>query len=354
MKIDRLIEKTAEKDGVKKWKVVVGIVVGLVLACGLFLGFWTLVFSPIIDEYVTNTKQTVVVYDFYDLKVGESETAVYFIGSSLIGFAIDSDEITRILREGGRHITAYNLGISGDVNPLQTSLQIQNIIDSKPSLVVFGVSPYMLNYNNGLNEEKVFLVQDRLNIRDDAWYLYSKDDKFTILKPRLPFDDKRFTRSAISYFMTGSHKINLSSSTDLFNMANGGNWRYIEENSVSNEQYYSFVQDAKVKNIGTVVTKDMTEAKASMLYNAKTLSDAGIPVIFINMPIHPETSHDISEESRQIFFDFLNTTGVKWYDYEYSCQDDNYWYDDGYHMAPLTGSKLFAPVMADLIIQELS
>ena len=36
MKIDRLIEKTTEKDEAKKWKVVVGIVVGLVLAGGLF------------------------------------------------------------------------------------------------------------------------------------------------------------------------------------------------------------------------------------------------------------------------------------------------------------------------------
>ena len=351
---DDIIDKTKRKDSeAKKWKVVVGIVMGLVFGGFLFLGFWTLVMTPIVDDYVTNTKQTVAVYDFYDLKVGENETAVYFIGSSLIGCGIDSDGINRILEERGYDITAYNLGIDGDVNPLQTSLQIQNIIDSKPALVIFGVSPYMVNYNAGLNDEKVFLVHDKLNIRDDAWSLYSDEDKITLMQPRTIFDEKRFTVSALVHLLKGSPTIDVSGSTDMYTLPMGRNWRYLEENNVS-YNYNSFVENAKKNNIGTVVTKEMTEAKSSMLYNAKTLSDAGIPVIFINMPIHPETSNDISDESRQIFFDFLDTTGVKWYDYEYACQDDDYWYKDGYHMAPVTGAGLFAPVMADLIIQELS
>ena len=350
MKIDRLIEETTEKDGVKKWAVVLVIILGVVLAyfgLGLYLDFVG------VNTYISETKQVVAVYDFYDLKVGETETAVYFIGSSLIGCGIDSDSINRILKEEGYDITAYNLGIDGDVNPLQTSLQIQNIIDSKPALVIFGVSPYMLNYNAGLNEEKVFLVRDKLDIRSDAWYLYSNDDKIQLLKPHTFLDNKRFVDNAKAYSPRGIKQIDSVVSTDLYALAKQDNWRYLEENNV-NYNYNSFVENAKKNNIGTVVTKEMTEAKSAMLYNAKTLSDAGIPVIFINMPIHPETSNDISDESRQIFFDFLDTIGVKWYDYEYACQDDDYWYKDGYHMAPVTGAGLFAPVMADLIIQELS
>lgn len=353
MKIDRLIEKTTEKDEAKKWKVVVGIVVGLILAGCLFFVFWTSFMTPIIDDYVANTKQTVAVYDFYDLKVGEEETAVYFIGSSWVGCGIDSDGINRILEDKGYDITVYNLGIDGDVHPLQTSLQVQNIIDSKPSLVIFGVSYFTLNENDGLNDEKVFIVGDKLKIRDDARYLYSNNDKMILTEPRSVFDEKRFTINALVHLLKGSPTIDVSSSTDMYTLPKGWNWRYTEENNV-NYDYDAFIQNAKKNNIGTVVTKEMTEAKSAMLYNAKTLSDAGIPVIFINMPIHPETSYDISDESRQIFFDFLDTTGVKWYDYEYACQDDDYWYKDGYHMAPVTGAGLFAPVMADLIIQEMS
>ncbi|HJJ52636.1 MAG TPA: hypothetical protein O0X55_05810, partial [Methanocorpusculum sp.] len=92
MKIDRLIEKTTEKDGVKKWAVVVVIILGVVLAyfgLGLYLDFVG------VNTYISETKQVVAVYDFYDLKIGEAETAVYFIGSSIIGCGIDSDEINR-------------------------------------------------------------------------------------------------------------------------------------------------------------------------------------------------------------------------------------------------------------------
>ena len=63
MKIDKLIEKTTEIDGVKKWAVVLAIILGVVLAyfgLGLYLDFVG------VNTYISETKQVVAVYDFYE------------------------------------------------------------------------------------------------------------------------------------------------------------------------------------------------------------------------------------------------------------------------------------------------
>ena len=99
MKIDRLIEKTTEKDGVKKWKVIVGIVVGLVIV--FCLSYCYVYWYVDLDEYLSETKDIVSLYEFYDAKVGEDETAVFFIGNSIVGHPVYPPEINRILNEKG-------------------------------------------------------------------------------------------------------------------------------------------------------------------------------------------------------------------------------------------------------------
>ena len=74
-------------------------------------------------------------------------------------------------------------------------------------------------------------------------------------------------------------------------------------------------------------------------------------MVILNMPLHPLISEHVTEESRENFFALLDSTGALWYDYEFACPDDDYWYKDGHHIAPETGAKQFAPQMAELIIE---
>ena len=69
------------------------------------------------------------------------------------------------------------------------------------------------------------------------------------------------------------------------------------------------------------------------------------------MPLHPLISAEIDEESRENYFEFLNQTGVTWVDME-NLFGDEYFYDS--HHATWIGTQLITPVMADLIIQEMS
>ena len=344
-----ILEKTKRKEPeAKKWKVVVGIVVGLGIGFLIFCAVWGIFINPMVDEYLQNKKDIVAVYDFLDLKVGSDNTVVYFIGSSIVGCGIDPYEINRILNEKGLDIVTYNVAIDG-TNARQRSLLTQNIIDSEPDLVIFGES-YHIAVSNGLNHERVFVVGDKLKLRDDQLYLYTDDELEMINRPTSYFDNKRFVSNALGYYLSGSQNIDLTSTYDLYSITFGSDWRHIEENRPQ-YGYDGIVADANSGVWSPLITKETTHAKEAMKYNAQALMDAGIPVVILNMPLHPLVSEHVTEESRENFFEFLDSTGALWYDYEFACPDDEYWYKDGHHIAPETGAKMFAPQMAELIIE---
>ena len=97
MKIDRLIEKTTEKDEAKKWKVVVGIVVGISICFLMYFGL-LLISEPIIDDYLSNVsphpKATLYAYSIYDNTSANYSNSVFFMGSSIVGNAFKTDKIS--------------------------------------------------------------------------------------------------------------------------------------------------------------------------------------------------------------------------------------------------------------------
>lgn len=337
---DDILDKTKRKEPeAKKWKVIAGIVIGLVLV----LVGWSFFISPIIEEYTSETKQIVAAYDVFESNEGNMETTVYFVGSSIIMYGIYAEEINRILSEKGYgNISVYNLGINGHY-PLERALLIQNIIDSNPSLVIIGET-YSMPNTKGVTEERIFLVNDRLKIRDDSLYLYSEDELRIISENRNPtfFDEKRFLSSAIKHKISDTpNKIDIESN-DLF----------IGDRLDSENRDYNFQGVLDFPNRWRpVVTGEETRAGEAIIYNSKTLENAGIPVVLLNMPLHPLTSAGISDDTRDNFYNLLNKTGSQWYDYEYACPDDSCWNKDGLHLAPYTGAKFFAPQMAELIIE---
>ena len=91
---DDILDKTKRKEPeAKKWKVIAGIVIGLVLV----LVGWSFFISPIIEEYTSETKQIVAAYDVFESNEGNMETTVYFVGSSIIMYGIYAEEINRLL-----------------------------------------------------------------------------------------------------------------------------------------------------------------------------------------------------------------------------------------------------------------
>lgn len=334
--------KLTKEGDVPRSTVVVCVLTGVLIAVGLFVaGMYAA--EPIIDDYLNETKEIIHLYDFYDLSIGEDQTAVYFIGSSIIGCSIYPPYINQNLSIQGYNITAYNLIVSSDT-PVRRSVEIQKIIDSSPSLVVFGVTYRSVTDETAWPDERVILVHDRLDVRDDARQLYSTDEWNDLKTECTPNYKKKFLPSVLSYsplVSDSTHdylhdpyglpkRLHLGSTKNLEKM--------LEEANDPTDIWHPFV------------TNESTRYKQALIYNVQTLQNAGIPVVLINMPLHPLTSEKITNESRQNFFQLLNETGAKWYDMEFGCGDE-YFYDS--HHMTFYGATQFAPRMAELIISEV-
>ena len=346
-KAEDILDKTKRGEPeAKKWKVVVGIVVGLVLAGGLLFG--ALVFVDV-DGYLYSEKEVLHLYEFYEDKVGEDECAVFFLGSSMIGDSIYTKGINENLKNAGYDITSYCLVMQGDT-PLRRTVQIQNIIDSSPSLVVIGVT-YGDVINPSWPSERVILVHDKLKIRDDSLYLFSEDELSDFKVESDLLYKKSYIRSALlagdvgSSIMWDYYTHPYSQMRDITSDNISELIVDIDEDSLimalhGGDRYY----------IGKV-PEELTRHKEALIFNVKTLQNSGIPVVIINMPLHPITSSYITDESRQNMYDLLNQTGAAWYDMERD-YDDTFFKDN--HHASLYGALQFTPVITDLIIQEMS
>lgn len=324
-----------------KMSVIIGIIVGVSLGFSLLFG---MIYISNVDAYIDDTKEIVNLYDFYDLNVGDNTNAVYFVGSSIVGCSIDPIQINQQLEElGYENITAYNLAINGDT-PLQRSVQIQNIIDSSPSLVVFGIT-YRSLVSNDWNSENIVLIHDNLVIRDDSLYLYSLEQLASFkIKPDINFK-KKFILSALTY-----SKSNTSRTMDYTTDHYGINMRLNFDKQKDERQIIADTENPN--NVWhPILTDESTCSKEALKYNINTLKDAGISVIVVNLPMHPLTSGEISNESRENMHSFLSSLDITWYDMELDYGDEYFW--DNHHMN-YNGSLAFAPVMADLIIQEMS
>ena len=94
-----------------------------------------------------------------------------------------------------------------------------------------------------------------------------------------------------------------------------------------------------------------TQNKEALMYIISTLTENDIPVIILNMPINPLLSEKISEESYANYYALFDKTGVDYYDLDGILSSDFFF--DEVHMT-FDGALEFAPIMADIIIRELS
>ena len=341
-KIEDLLNRTVREDNeIKRWVVVTAIAIGLCIAISSILPIFYL---ADIDGYLQDTKQIINLYDFYDQKVGENETAVFFLGSSIVGWSMYPPEINRIVKRHYPNITTYNLAESGDL-PIERALEIQKIIDAKPSLVIYGITYRSVTDNIDYARffERTKLVYPRLEIRNDSLSLYNAEEIMYFTPLTDDFEKMKYLRSAILYKFDGSSgSVNYS-----FDYLGGEQKRKI---AVKNDQ--NIVTQANDPNFifRPVVTNESTRYKDALIYNVKTLKDARIPVIIINMPLHPLLSEKITDESRANYYDLLNETGAVWYDFEHILDEDDF--RDTHH-AIHSGALKFAPRMADLIIEQV-
>ena len=199
-KIEDLLNKTVKEEtdatkGDHSLTISISIICSVMICIGFFLGLY---YFADVDTYLMDNKEIIHLYDFYDKKVGENETAVYIIGSSVVAESIIPPEINRLLvQKGYDNIKLYTCYLSGDT-PMSRSVQLKNIIDSKPSLIIYGLMPRDIG-SNDWKDEYFVLVHDRLRLIDNSDYLYSKEQMDSLNKKEDIWYNKKFLLNAFNY-----------------------------------------------------------------------------------------------------------------------------------------------------------
>ncbi len=321
------------------------IICSVIISFGLFLGLY---YIADVDTYLKDNKEIINLYDFYDQKVGENETAVYILGSSVVAESIIPPEINKLLlQKGYSNIKFYTCFLSGDT-PISRSVQLQNIIDSKPSLVIYGLMPRDIGANDW-RDEYFGLVLERLHLMNDSNYLYSNLQAKSFNKHEGIWYNKKFIQSALKYryFSEYVPHPELNYSYDPY----GEEYRKYESSKSDQNATIADVNNPYSRwRTESEVSDEWTQNKEALRYIVKKFKGNDVPVIIVNMPINPLLSEQISDNSYSNYFALINGTDADHYDLDGFGSPEDFF--DAVHMT-YDGALKFAPRMADLIIEQV-
>ena len=368
-KIEKLLDKTKRNGEIKKWKMYVFVVIGILIIVGGCFGLYYLFLEPVVKTYISD-KPISHLYDFYDLKVGENQTAVYFLGNSQIGADVYIPLIQKELdNRGYSDIRVYNIYRDSD-NPLRRVSQIENIIDSQPSRIIYGISPWTFTGDgDGWVDEDVLLVKDRLNLNPKADSLYSEDELADLYGSNSAdmFYMKRFFKSAVTtelpLLLKGSLTI-----TNPITYTTNTTWepwtsdekreRYSNtfgNNGCNLRDYVTFENNRLNTERNKISVLSFTGEKNKKVqafeYILNRFTEEQIPVTLVIMPDHSMLNEYTPAESELNFRNYIKETGYNWYDLDSLYGDEI--------MADLThvhwdGAVELAPVWADIVIKEMT
>ena len=341
MKIDKFLRRDSDKGEVKKSFVVATIIIGVLVACCFGVGY----FVYYLSDYFDDNKEITNLYDFYDLKVGVNTNAIYFIGGSYVAESVYPPEINKILKERGYgDYTVYTTYVSSEC-PLDRLVHLQKLIESKPTIVIYGMTASALSKNT-ITEDNVLIVKNRLNLLDGISQFYTDDELNMIYGIPDISDYNKFLDSAKRYNKNPVRLFEIDYSIDPL----GGEYArtYIWGANANKDALNYLYNPDYVINYQLSETSRTVEA---FNYILQTLEEENIDVVVVNAPINPLVSDRISTESREEYFSLLDDTGYDWYDFEYRISDE-YFFDTVH--TTFAGAMELAPMWAEMIIQELS
>jgi hypothetical protein len=309
------------------------------------------------------------VYSYYDQI---PEGSIIFLGTSQIKHGVNASLIEENLAESNRTIKVFNLGIPAD-NPFRRQTELNRIIERKPVLVIEGSSWFSYGYRGQNDNYFLYYIRDHSNDIDPAFkQLYFNDrffsknqlqilngekgslldklfiyrnsikenlfdprntifnPKVTIITDYVPLDQRvQFSEKLSADYTTISHSYSPAELEDM--MEFDGN------NALLFDFFYFYVPPDSIQ-------------MESLKYSAGKLNQNNIPLIIVHMPLDPSFSVNIPSETRQKYFSFLNSTGIKYYNYEMKFNSS--FMADPVHLNA-EGNKAFSEEMAKVILKEL-
>jgi hypothetical protein len=317
------------------------IIFTIALSIGIALFAYFLLIHYVVDVDLNHRYREVTVLNFYELP---HDRDIYIIGSSLVNEGIDGYMIEDFLQKRNINRSVYVLGQNAET-PLSKVPELDNLIASKPKMVVIQLSYADLANNNDIYEDRFALISQRISCDQECRSLFNESQVKLIFQN--PFEHLLYERKFLIPSLAHLDEIIFFKSKNLTrNQSFASNFKdpWISEINKTESEKIEMLK--KYRSYPYSVSEDLNPQKKAFLFTINKLRKNNISVIIINMPISPNWLDTINESTRKNFSDFINTTGVPRYDYEKEYPSD--YFTDLTHMN-VAGRNNFSPKIAAII-----
>ena len=282
----------------------------ILVSVGIAVFAYFLLIHFVVDPDLQTSHREIAVLDFYQQPHDQD---IVILGSSYVTEGIDAYLVERALKEQGINRSVYNLGMQAET-PLSRLPELENLIASRPRLVVIGLGYRDLANRTEIYEDRFGLISQRVHLDENYRSLYN-DTQIGFLT-QSPGEHLWYERKFIggAVFHLVRNKILKENSYDreaLFDTNFKDPW-LLTTNLTEEMKIKKAQEDESQDQTGD----DLNPQKMALLSEVERLQQNNIRVIIIGMPMNPYYSERITESSRQNFSAFLNETGIPWYDYE--------------------------------------
>lgn len=296
-----------------------------------------LVITIFVDPYLEHGTWRLISdnFDTYNNDSIRNTPKIYFVGNSQVMQAV----LPAVVRDGllskNESYAIYNLGVNFDT-PLQRSIELSDMIESRPALVIYGDSycSFSSRYRY-VPDDNLALVSEKIHLDAYSRSLFDKEQVAFIDQNEVDqlFFKRKFIISAIK---------------DHIGIELGGRDVVVNQ-SLTLEEKQIIAQNPYDEFLAPVDDGDNVQKKA-FIHIRDEMKKNNITFVYIHMPMDSLRVATITNATRANYFTFLNSTGVKYYDLEGTYGDDNFY--DLVHLNDY-GKQRFSQDMPDLIVREL-
>jgi hypothetical protein len=310
----------------------------ILLSIAIALLAYYIVISVVVDPYLEQGTWKLISnnFDVYSNESLENQPKIYFVGNSQVINAVEPAVIEGGLAVKNSSYHVFNLGVNFDT-PLQRSIELSEIIKSKPALVIFGDSycSFSSRYRY-VPDDNLALVSEKIILDDYSRSLFDKEQIALIDQNK--FDQLLFKRKFIVSSLKHKLGINLGGRDVIVNET----LTLEEKKIIANNPYDEFN--------APVDSEDNVQKKAFIHFRDE-LRKNNISFVYIHMPMDSLRVATITNATKTNYFTFLNSSGVKYYNFENTYSDDNFY--DLVHLSKY-GKLRFSNDMPNLISAELT
>lgn len=292
------------------------IIISIVVSISIALFAYFLLIHFVVDVDLQKSHREISILNFFEQP---HDRDILIMGSSFTNEGIDAYLIEDLLQERQINRSVYVVGMDAET-PLSGVPMLDNLIASKPDVVVIGLSYRDLTNRTDVYDDRLALISQKIST--DAEYLTLFNDSQIKLLSQSPSEHFFYKRK---FIITSTFHLLRNILFTGENLTRGDKFATNFKDPWQYKTNWTEAEKIDVwKNNKTVfpISNDWNPQKKALLYTTKKLQQNNISIIIINMPITPYYSSKINESTRQNFSNFLNTTGVPWYNFERAYPSD--------------------------------